>query len=159
MLILYPRLPNGNVLWNCDGCDDTAEVSFAMTAAVALYCSCNHRINPRCNDDWYNKSLYLSRIPMKKREGYHREIRTEPIKIKKQHERNETNMRKIINTVLSEHFRDNPLLRGVPVRKAWLDSMATDIITKLRTKGWFLDLCEPNITADASGRSPGTGKA
>ena len=27
MLILYPKLLNGNILWSCDNCDRTAEVS------------------------------------------------------------------------------------------------------------------------------------
>ena len=64
MLIFYPRLPNGNILWTCDKCDNTAEVSISETAAVALYCKCSSGIRPQCNDEWYNKSLYLSRIPM-----------------------------------------------------------------------------------------------
>ncbi len=58
MLILYPRLSNGNVLWSCDSCDRTAQVSLAETNAVALYCICNRKVNPQCNDDWYNKKLY-----------------------------------------------------------------------------------------------------
>jgi hypothetical protein len=62
LLIFYPRLPNGNVLWTCDNCDRKAQVSFAETTAVALYCACNYEIHPQCNDDWYNKSLYLSRL-------------------------------------------------------------------------------------------------
>ena len=64
LLILFPRLPNGNVLWTCDKCDNTAEVSISETAAVALYCACNHKINPQCNDDWYNKNLYMNRLPI-----------------------------------------------------------------------------------------------
>ena len=67
LLILFPRLPNGNVLWNCDKCDNTAEVSFAVTAAIALFCMCNRKINPQCNDNWYNKGLYWNRIPIKNR--------------------------------------------------------------------------------------------
>ena len=58
MLIFYPRLPNGNVLWSCDNCDKTAQVSFAETTAVALYCACSSKTRPQCNDDWYNKRLY-----------------------------------------------------------------------------------------------------
>ena len=64
MLIFYPKLPNGNILWSCDNCDNTAQVSFSDTAAVALYCMCNRKINPHCNDKWYNESLYMKRIPM-----------------------------------------------------------------------------------------------
>ena len=70
LLIFYPRLPNGNVLWSCDNCDNTAQVTFAETAAVALYCMCNSKINPQCNDDWYTKRLYLKRIPMEDRNDY-----------------------------------------------------------------------------------------
>tara|TARA_Y100000310_G_scaffold52176_1_gene47997 strand:+ start:274 stop:513 length:240 start_codon:yes stop_codon:yes gene_type:complete len=64
LLILFPRLPNGNVLWSCDSCGNTAEVSYSETTAVALYCACNRKINPQCNDDWYNKGLHLKRIPI-----------------------------------------------------------------------------------------------
>ena len=64
MLIFYPRLPNGNILWTCDNCGNTAQVSFSDTNAVALYCACNYKVNPQCNDEWYNESLYMKRIPM-----------------------------------------------------------------------------------------------
>ena len=64
LLVLFPRLPNGNVLWTCDNCGDTAEVSCSDTSAVALFCTCNHKINPRCNDEWYNTGLYFERIPL-----------------------------------------------------------------------------------------------
>ena len=64
LLILFPRLPNGNILWSCDNCDNTAEVSISETAAVALYCNCNNKINPQCNDEWYNTGLYFKRIPI-----------------------------------------------------------------------------------------------
>ena len=67
LLILFPRLPNGNILWTCDNCDITAEVSCSDTSAVALYCICNNKINPQCNDDWYNKNLYMNRIPIETR--------------------------------------------------------------------------------------------
>ena len=36
----------------------TMSVSLAETNAVALYCICNRKVNPQCNDDWYNKKLY-----------------------------------------------------------------------------------------------------
>ena len=77
MLIFYPRLPNGNILWTCDKCDITAEVSCAETNAVALYCMCNCKVNPQCNADWYNRGLYMNRIPLEirlKRSGFLREI-------------------------------------------------------------------------------------
>ena len=64
MLIFYPRLPNGNILWSCDKCDSTAEVSSSDTNAVALYCMCSRETRPRCNTDWYNKNLYMNRIPI-----------------------------------------------------------------------------------------------
>ena len=70
MLILYPRLPNGNVLWSCDNCDNTAQVSFTETNAVALYCKCSSGIRPQCNDDWYNKGLYWKYIPIENRNRY-----------------------------------------------------------------------------------------
>ena len=77
MLIFYPKLSNGNILWSCDNCDNTAQVSFSDTAAVALYCMCNRKINPHCNDKWYNESLYMKRIPMEirlKRCSHFREL-------------------------------------------------------------------------------------
>ena len=67
LLILFPRLPNGNILWTCDNCNASAEVSCTDTNAVALYCTCNNKINPQCNEEWYNKGLYFNRIPMELR--------------------------------------------------------------------------------------------
>ena len=78
MLILYPRLSNGNVLWSCDSCDRTAQVSMVETNAVALYCICNRKVNPQCNNDWYNKGLYWDRIPIDQRIGYKKNIVLRP---------------------------------------------------------------------------------
>jgi len=64
LLILFPRLSNGNVLWTCDNCGTTAEVSCPETNAVALYCVCTEKTRPRCNDRWYNGGLYFQRIPL-----------------------------------------------------------------------------------------------
>ncbi len=58
MLIFYPRLSNGNVLWNCDNCDETAQVSCTDTNAVALLCMCDSQVHPRCNEKWYYEGLY-----------------------------------------------------------------------------------------------------
>ena len=55
MLIFYPTLPNGNVLWTCDNCGTTAEVSWPDTNAVALICKCDMKTHPQCNSDWYYK--------------------------------------------------------------------------------------------------------
>ena len=77
MLIFYPRLPNGNILWSCDKCDSTAEVSCSDTNAVALYCTCSRETHPRCNADWYNGGLYMNRIPIEirlKRSSHLREL-------------------------------------------------------------------------------------
>ena len=70
MLIFYPVLSNGNVLWTCDNCDRTAEVSWPDTNAVALVCICDGKVHPECNNDWYYKGLYWNRIPMENRERY-----------------------------------------------------------------------------------------
>ena len=67
MLVLYPRLSNGNILWTCDNCGETAQVSFSETNAVALYCTCSRHVRPRCNDDWYNNGLYWGRVPIEDR--------------------------------------------------------------------------------------------
>ena len=70
MLIFYPRLPNGNILWSCDNCNETAEVSVADTNAVALLCSCDGKVHPECNNDWYYKGLYWNRISIEQRDKY-----------------------------------------------------------------------------------------
>ena len=70
MLIFYPKLPNGNILWMCDCCDNTAEVSCADTNAVALICECDGEVHPQCNNDWYYRGLYWNRIPMEERAAY-----------------------------------------------------------------------------------------
>ena len=57
-------------MWSCDSCDRTAQVSMVETNAVALYCICNRKVNPQCNNDWYNKGLYWDRIPIDQRVGY-----------------------------------------------------------------------------------------
>ena len=67
MLIFYPRLPNGNILWNCDNCDIIAEVSTPDTNAVALVCQCDGKVHPECNNRWYYDGLYWERIPIEKR--------------------------------------------------------------------------------------------
>ena len=58
MLIFYPRLSNGNVLWTCDNCGRTAEVSEFETNAVALVCMCDMKTHPQCNTKWYYDGLY-----------------------------------------------------------------------------------------------------
>jgi hypothetical protein len=70
MLIIYPMLSNGNVLWTCDNCGRTVEVSCPDTSAVALTCQCDMKCHPECNTDWYSKGLYWDRIPMENRERY-----------------------------------------------------------------------------------------
>ena len=66
-------LPNGNVLWTCDNCGNTAEVSWPDTTAVALVCQCDMKTQPHCNSDWYYKGLYWERIPMENRKKYSRD--------------------------------------------------------------------------------------
>ena len=61
MLILYPRLKNGNVLWSCDNCNKTAEITSSDTQAVAIYCMCDNSMHPLCNDKWYNSNLYFKK--------------------------------------------------------------------------------------------------
>jgi hypothetical protein len=57
-LIFFPRLENGNVLWECDNCEKTAQVSCFVTRAVALVCSCTMTCRPKCNKKWYYEGLY-----------------------------------------------------------------------------------------------------
>ena len=60
-LVFFDRLENGNVLWSCDNCNNTAEVSCSDTRAVALYCMCTRSIHPPGNADWYNKLQYYNK--------------------------------------------------------------------------------------------------
>jgi hypothetical protein len=52
-LFLFPRLENGNVLWICDNCGNTGDVSASKTRAVTLYCECTNSVHPECNNEWY----------------------------------------------------------------------------------------------------------
>ena len=54
-------------------------------------------------------------------------------------------MKKIIKTVLREHFKDNPRLSTLDKVEWYVDNIATEIITEIRTKGWFLDLSEEKL--------------
>ena len=67
MLIFYPKLPNGNILWTCDNCGDTAEIRYGGTNAVSIYCMCDESCHPKCNGEWYSKGLYWKRIPLDRR--------------------------------------------------------------------------------------------
>ena len=67
MLIFYPRLSNGNVLWTCDSCGNTAEVSEFETNVVALVCMCDMKVHPHCNKEWYYERIYLSKHTRKKK--------------------------------------------------------------------------------------------
>ena len=60
MIIIYPKLTNGNVLWTCDNCGKQAEISFVETRRISIYCSCTKRCNPICNAEYYNTGEYLS---------------------------------------------------------------------------------------------------
>ena len=57
-LILFPKLPNGNVVWTCDNCGREGIIT-SPTSAVAIYCECDHKVHPECNDEWYNEGHYL----------------------------------------------------------------------------------------------------
>ena len=67
MLIIFPRLPNGNVLSTCDGCGNTATVSCSGTNVVALHCICDLKVHPHCNNKWYYKGLYHTEHTYEKR--------------------------------------------------------------------------------------------
>tara|TARA_Y100001951_G_C11057815_1_gene139152 strand:+ start:252 stop:491 length:240 start_codon:yes stop_codon:yes gene_type:complete len=75
MLIFYPMVSTGNVLWTCDNCGRTAEVSCPDTNAVALICQCDMKVHPQCNNEWYYKGLYWNRIPMEERVSYRKNRR------------------------------------------------------------------------------------
>ena len=60
MIIIYPKLANENVLWTCDNCGEQAEISVKETRRVSIYCTCNNKCNPQCNEEYYNSGEYLS---------------------------------------------------------------------------------------------------
>ena len=59
MIIIYPKLDNGNVLWTCDNCGVKAEITAPLTQRVSIYCICNNKCNPQCNEEYYNTGEYL----------------------------------------------------------------------------------------------------
>ena len=67
-LFLFPRLENGNILWTCDNCGNTGDISASKTRAVALYCTCTNSVHPECNNEWYWKGLYHNKELKKKYE-------------------------------------------------------------------------------------------
>ena len=60
MIIIYPKLANGNVLWTCSNCGNKAEISSVETRRISIYCICNNQCNPECNERYYNTGVYLS---------------------------------------------------------------------------------------------------
>jgi len=58
-VILYPKLSNGNILWTCDICGYKAQIT-TSTRRVSIYCICNEKCNPQCNEEYYNSGEYLS---------------------------------------------------------------------------------------------------
>ena len=56
-------------------------------------------------------------------------------------------MKKIIKTVLREHFRDNPKLRMLDNAEWYAEDIATEIVSKFRADVWFLDLSDADLTA------------
>ncbi len=59
MIILYPRLANGNVLWTCNLCGNSDQITVFTTRRVSIYCTCNRKCNPACNKEYYNTGEYL----------------------------------------------------------------------------------------------------
>ena len=60
-LVFFERLENGNVLWKCDNCDRTAQVSCFDTRAVSLVCMCDMTCHPECNKKWYYENLFCDK--------------------------------------------------------------------------------------------------
>ena len=60
MIIIYPKLANGNVLWTCDNCGNKSEISCVETRRLSIYCNCNKRCNPKCNAEYYTTGEYLN---------------------------------------------------------------------------------------------------
>tara|TARA_Y100000310_G_C20395965_1_gene675125 strand:+ start:32 stop:220 length:189 start_codon:yes stop_codon:yes gene_type:complete len=58
-------------------------------------------------------------------------------------------MKKIIKEVLKEHFSDNPKLRNLSNEEWYINNIATEIITKFREDGWFLDLSDKDLMSSS----------
>ena len=59
MIVLFPKLPNGNILWKCEYCGQEYEVC-SSTRRVWLYCICG-KFSPKCNREYYTKGGYLKK--------------------------------------------------------------------------------------------------
>ena len=59
MLKIFPKLKNGNIMWTCDNCGSQSQIC-SPTRRVSIYCECNNKCNPTCNEEYYNTGEYLS---------------------------------------------------------------------------------------------------
>jgi len=53
----FPRLSNGNIMWQCEYCNDEMEVN-SPTRRVALMCRCG-KMSPKCNEKYYCQGEYF----------------------------------------------------------------------------------------------------
>ena len=61
MLKIFPKLKNGNIMWTCDKCGSQSQIC-SPTRRVAIYCECNNKCNPTCNEEYYNTGAYMVKI-------------------------------------------------------------------------------------------------
>ena len=61
MIIIFPKLKNGNILWTCDKCGSQKQIC-SLTQRVSIYCKCNNICNPECNKEYYNTGAYKAKI-------------------------------------------------------------------------------------------------
>jgi|ETNmetMinimDraft_35_1059890.scaffolds.fasta_scaffold12983_8 CDGSH-type Zn-finger protein len=57
MIVIFPRLPNRNVIWKCEYCNRKLEVT-SPTRRVWLICRCG-KGSPECNKRYYCDGEYL----------------------------------------------------------------------------------------------------
>ena len=60
MIIIFHRLPNRNVLWKCEYCNRTAEVT-SPTQRIWLVCKKCGKGSPECNKKYYCNMEYLKK--------------------------------------------------------------------------------------------------
>ena len=60
MIVIFPKLKNGNILWTCDNCGEQSQIC-SPTRRVSIYCKCNKQCNPKCNEKYYNTSAYMKK--------------------------------------------------------------------------------------------------
>ena len=59
LIVIFPKLSNGNILWSCKYCNRKYEVT-THTRRVWLMCSCGKE-SPECNKKYYCNGEYFEK--------------------------------------------------------------------------------------------------